>query len=142
MYFFCPVFVNDSGAAYDPCTVKVSAEQCQMRSKQEKLDPSFQIEPDNLRDDRKGRVVDHHAIIGIDQALVITTRIERADNGHPVDVAMIGYILQNIVVHRWRRIAVVGRFLGIEFFHKALVIVENTFLRLSAIREHVLLLAE
>ena len=73
-----------------------------MRSKQEKLDPSFQIEPDNLRDDRKGRVVDHHAIIGIDQALVITTRIEQADNGHPVDVAMIGYILQNIVVHRWR----------------------------------------
>ena len=109
-----------------------------MRGKQEKLDPSFQIEPDNLSDDRKGRVVDHHAIIGIDQALVITTRIERADN----DIAMIGYILQNIVVHRWRCIAVVGRFLGLEFFHKALVIVEKPFLRLSAIREHVLLLAE
>lgn len=113
-----------------------------MRSKQEKLDPSFQIEPDNLRDDRKGRVVDHHAIIGIDQALVITTRIERADNGHPVDVAMIGYILQNIVVHRWRRIAVVGRFLGLEFLNKSIVIVEKPFLPLLAIREYMLLLIE
>lgn len=113
-----------------------------MRGKQEKLDPSFQIEPDNLRDDRKGRVVDHHAIIGIDQALVITTRIERTDNGHSVDIAMIGYILQNIVVHRWRRIAVVGRFLGLEFLNKSIVIVEKPFLPLLAIREYMLFLIE
>ena len=95
-----------------------------MRSKEKVPHIIIAVKPDNFREYREWRVVNNNAITAVVFTLVISVRIERADNSCIWSYAVFfQYPLFYSLVHCWRCVAIVRGLLRFELFNKALVIV-------------------
>ena len=87
------------------------------------------VEADDTRQQRERRVIHHRALLGIGEVLVVTSRHEGANHLHTIERIDALHKLKHGIIHRGRRIAVVGRLLRLELIYKRVVIVEHLRLR-------------
>ena len=101
----------------------VCGEQSERRSKQKETDALLDIESAYLSEDRERRIIDNDAAVGIVLPLIVSARIKRPykrSAGHSV---FIRHPVRDRVVNVVRSIAVVGRFLCLEFLQKVVIFV-------------------
>ena len=98
------------------------AKASQGRGKKKEIDIPVKIKLDDLRKDRKGRVVQNQAAGWICISLIVPARIKRADDAGWVDVVPIAHPVKDRVIDQRRGVAVVGRFLGLELIDKSVIL--------------------
>ena len=93
----------------------------QPRREQEEGDLLELIKPDDLSQDRKGRVVHHHGVRRIVEPLIVSAGIEGADEPPPVQAVLLRHKLRHGFVHVGGGVAVVRGLLRLEFLHEPVV---------------------
>ena len=86
------------------------------------------IEVEDSGEDTEGRIVHHHAALGIVVVFIVATGIEGAYDGHIVgDVVGLTHILNDGIIVGRRRVAVFCGLLRFERLDEAVVVVEFFF---------------
>ena len=101
---------------------RARAKTGQARRKKEEINALVKIKLDDLRKNRKGRVVQNQAAGRICIRLIVPARIKRADDAGWVDVVPIAHPVKDRVIDQRRGVAVVGRFFGLELIDKSVIL--------------------
>ena len=96
-------------------------------SEQEELDPVVYIEMNDFGKNGERRVVYHYRILAILLVLIVSARIERADEVRPFHLVAVCYIFGHYFVDVVRCVAVVGCFRVFELFQEFLVLIALPF---------------
>ena len=123
-------------------TVGASCKHRQARRKKKVINAGCLVEPQYRRKNAERRVVHHDAVLWVFVALVVTTREERSHNRPALNIHFATQPLKHRVIHRLRRITLVGGLwrIGVKFCHKSIVIFE--YLLLCALCLNLHLIAE
>ena len=119
------IVISNTSIGYDMVDTHdrlASAKASQGRGKKEEIDIPVKIKLDNLRKDRKGRIVQNQAAWWICIRLIVPARIKRADDAGWVDVVPIAHPVKDRVIDQRRGVAVVGRFFGLELIDKSVIL--------------------
>ena len=118
------ILIDDAAIADDVVDFRGDAplaQAGQRRRKQKKRNPALQIPFADLRQYRKRRVVQHHRAGRVIKLLVVPAGVKRSHDLVGVDAVLLARPVFYNLVDGGRRVAVVGGFLGLKFFHKILV---------------------
>ena len=80
------------------------------------------VEFDDLRTQRKRRIIDHDTAFGVGERLIVAVRPERTNKSTPVDAVLFGNPVRDGVVDILRRVAVVGRLFASKLLHEGRVL--------------------
>ena len=119
----CPVFIGDAArhrqiVARPGC----GAKKRQCRRKEEKLDAALCVKSADLREDRKRRVVDHHAAVRVGLVLIVASGVKWPNNRRALQAVVLQSPVADHLVDVLRRVAVVGGELRLELIHKGVVL--------------------
>ena len=107
------------------------AKKRQRRRKEEKSDAALRVKSADLREDRKRRVVDHHAAVRVGLVLIVASGVKWPNNRRALQAVVLQSPVADHLVDVLRRVAVVGGEFRLEFIHKFLIILAAFALDIS-----------
>ena len=95
------------------------------------MDAALRVKSADLREDRKRRVVDHHAAVRVGLVFIVASGVKWPNNRRALQAVVRQSPVADRLVDVLRRVAVVGGEFRLEFIHKFLIILAAFALDIS-----------